>query len=87
MNAQALAAKYIENMEKTLKIAQRERGVISVSKECIEEVYGYVLAYLKDAKYFMDHEKFETSLTSIAYCEGLLDGLKLIGAVKTAPSP
>jgi hypothetical protein len=27
-------------------------------------------------------KNLETSLTSIAYCEGLLDALKLLGAVK-----
>jgi len=37
---------------------------------------------LKDAKYYKDEKKFETSLTSIAYCEGLLDALRLLGVVK-----
>ncbi len=82
MNAEGLANKYIDAMEKTLKNAKRIRGSLSVGEECIDEIYGYVTAYLKDAKYFRDQEKFETSLTSIAYCEGLLDALKLIGAVK-----
>jgi len=87
MTAEALASKYIDAMEKTLQNAQRARGAVIVGEECIDEIYGYVNAYLKDAKYFRDQKKFETSLTSIAYCEGLLDALKLIGAVKTAASP
>ena len=39
------------------------------------------LDYLADAKYYKAQGKLETSLTSVAYCEGLLDGLRLMGAV------
>ena len=82
MNAQALAEKYIEAMEKTVREMKRQRGAITVTEACVDEIIGYVTAYLEDAKYFWSQKKFETSLTSIAYCEGLLDALKLIGAVK-----
>jgi hypothetical protein len=37
---------------------------------------------LEDAKYYKDQKRFETSLTSVAYCEGLLEALRLLGAVK-----
>jgi len=37
---------------------------------------------VEDAKYYKLQKKLEVSLTSIAYCEGLLDALKLLGAVK-----
>jgi FAD synthetase len=36
---------------------------------------------LEDAKYYKALGKLETSLTSVAYCEGILDALRLIGAV------
>jgi hypothetical protein len=81
MSAQELAAKYIVAMEKTLRDVKRMAGSMSVSEQCIEEIFGYVKTYLEDAKYFLSQGKFETSLVSIAYCEGLLDALKLIGAV------
>ena len=45
------------------------------------EVLSWVTHYLDDAKYYKAQGKFETSLTSVAYCEGLLDALRLIGAV------
>ena len=83
MSAEALTSKYIAAMEKTLENLNRARGAITVNEQCINEIYGYVESYLKDAKYFQEQKKFETSLTSIAYCEGLLDALKLIGAIKT----
>ncbi len=82
MSAKELAAKYITAMEKALAQMQRKQSNIAVSEKCVDEVLGYVFAYLKDAKYFMEQQKYETSLTSIAYCEGLLDALKLFDAIK-----
>ncbi len=82
MSAEALTAKYIEGMEKTLKNMQRTMGLVSVSEKCVDEILSCIQAYLKDAKYYREGKKFETSLTSIAYCEGLFDALKLIGVVK-----
>jgi hypothetical protein len=87
MSAEALTTKYITNMEKTLKVMQNTRGVIAVSAETVDEILGYVDAYLQDAKYFLEQKQFETSLTSIAYCEGLFDALKLMGAAKLPQQP
>jgi hypothetical protein len=86
MSAEELTTKYIIAMEKTLSSMQQTKGPITVTNESINEVVNYIWAYLKDAKYFKEQKKFETSLTSIAYCEGLLDALKLISAIKTAPT-
>jgi hypothetical protein len=84
VSAQELSSKYIAAMEKTVNDMQRIRGSILVSEKSVDELLGYVTAYLEDAKYFREQKKFETSLTSIAYCEGLLDALKIIGAVKVS---
>jgi hypothetical protein len=82
MSAEELTTKYIAAMEKVLAQIQQAKGPLTVSSECVDEVFGYVKAYLEDAKYFRAQKKFETSLVSIAYCEGLLDALKLIRAAK-----
>jgi hypothetical protein len=82
MNSEALASKYIVSAEKVLKKIQRAKGDITVNEERIDNILTYVTSYLADAKYYKAQKRFETSLTSIAYCEGLLDALKLIGAVK-----
>ena len=87
MSAEELTAKYISAMEKAVKCMQRTKGTINITETCVDEIVGYVTSYLKDAKYFRDQKKFETSLTSIAYCEGLLDALKLTGAIKIASAP
>ncbi len=82
MSLEALVAKYIGSAEKVLEEIQRTKGGITVGEAGVDEILGYVTAYLEDAKYYKDQKRFETSLTSVAYCEGLLDALRLLGAVK-----
>lgn len=82
MSLEALAAKYIISAEKVLEKIQRIKGGATVTDARIDEILDYVTTYLKDAKYYKDQKKFETSLTSVAYCEGLLDALRLLGVVE-----
>ena len=82
MSGEALSSKYIASAEKVLKEMKRVKGVITVDEEGICRILGYVTNYLADAKYYKAQGNFETSLTSIAYCEGLLEALKLLGAVE-----
>ncbi|MCJ7762558.1 DUF357 domain-containing protein [Candidatus Bathyarchaeota archaeon] len=82
MSLEALASKYIVSAEKVLKEMRRVKDVITVNDESVNKIVEYATAYLADAKYYKAQKRFETSLTSIAYCEGLLDALKLLGAVK-----
>lgn len=82
MSLEALVSKYIASTEKVLKEMQRTKGSTSVAEKCVDNILGYVTAYLEDAKYYKIQKKFETSLTSVVYCEGLLDALRLLGVVK-----
>jgi len=82
MSLEAIVSKYIASTEKVLKEMQQTEGSISVAEESVDNILGYVTAYLEDAKYYKAQKRFETSLTSVAYCEGLLDALRLLGAVK-----
>jgi len=82
MSLEALVSKYIASAEMVLKEIRRVEGAIKVNEESINNIISYAADYLEDAKYYKTQERFETSLTSIAYCEGLLDALKLLGAVK-----
>jgi FAD synthetase len=54
----------------------------SLTEESVAAVLQWAADYLADAKYYKAQGKLETSLTSVAYCEGLLDALRLLGAVK-----
>jgi hypothetical protein len=82
MSLETLVSKYLVSTEKVLTEMQRVEGYITVSEECVDTIVAYATSYLADAKYYKAQKRFETSLTSVAYCEGLLDALKLLGAVK-----
>ena len=82
MSLEVLVTKYIISAEKVLKDIQQTKGAINVTEENVVKILDYVTNYLEDAKYYKAQERLETSLTSIAYCEGLLDALRLLGAVK-----
>ena len=82
MSLDALVSKYIDSAQKVLAEMQLTKDPLTIDDARVNEVVGWVKAYLEDAKYYKAQKKLETSLTSIAYCEGLLDALKLLGAVK-----
>jgi hypothetical protein len=78
--------KYIGSTEKALKEMKRAKVAVKLDEKSIDEIVAYAMAYLEDAKYYRDKQKLEISLTSIAYCEGLIDALKLMGAIKIPSS-
>ena len=82
MRLEALTKKYIGSAEKVLKELQQTKGSITVAEQDVAEVLSWAADYLEDAKYYKAQGNLETSLTSVAYCEGLLDTLRLLGAVK-----
>ena len=82
MSLEALVSKYIASAEKVLLEMQRSRGSLTINEESVSKIVDYVADYLADAKYYKAQRKLETSLTSVAYCEGLLDALRLLGALK-----
>ncbi|MDR2700366.1 MAG: DUF357 domain-containing protein [Nitrososphaerota archaeon] len=81
MSLETLTSKYITSAEFVLKTMQRNPFPLSVTEVGVSNLINYVYDYLEDAKYYKASGKLETSLTSIAYCEGLLDALRLLGAV------
>ena len=81
MSLETLVSKYLASTDRVLCEMQRVHGAITVSEQKVDEILEYVSAYLADAKYYKGQKRFETSLTSVAYCEGLLDALRLLGAV------
>jgi len=82
MSSQALLFKYIQNTERVFaQIRLRQKAEIP-SLEQVAEVVEYAKRYLSDAKYYGEKQQHETGLVSIAYCEGMLDALRLLGLVE-----
>jgi FAD synthetase len=82
MSLEKLVAKYVASAEHVLADVKFIENPPSLDAKNIRKVIEAANSYLKDAKYYSNRKKFEVSLASIAYCEGLLDALKLLGAVK-----
>jgi len=82
MSLQKLVSKYIGSAEHVLDEMKIPEKPVLLDASNVTEVADHARAYLEDAKYYREKRKFEVSLTSVAYCEGLLDALRLLGAVK-----
>jgi len=81
LSAEELASKYIDSAEHVFREMQVVKDEINVDQSKIKEAVDWAKDYLEDANYYREKKKFEVSLTAIAYCEGLLDALRLLGAV------
>jgi hypothetical protein len=81
VSLETLTTRYISMAEKVFSELKRTQTPISLTEKTVASVLSYANDYLEDAKYYKAQGNFETSLTSVAYCEGILDSLRLIGAV------
>ncbi len=82
MSLEGLVTKYVWNTERVLTQMRVIENPVTVDQEKIREIIGKAKRYLEDAKYYREKEKLETSLASVAYCEGLLDALRFLGMVE-----
>jgi len=79
MTLNELVSKYIQNSERVFTEVRVTQDPIEVDGEKGESVVETAKRYLEDAKYYQKSNRLETSLASVAYCEGLLDALRLLG--------
>ena len=82
MTLRELLSKYICNTEQVFGEMKTSETTAHISREAIENIIETAKHYLEDAKYYQERKKLETGLASVAYCEGLLDALRLLGMVK-----
>ncbi|MEM3873963.1 MAG: DUF357 domain-containing protein [Candidatus Bathyarchaeia archaeon] len=82
MSLNELVAKYIASANHVFNEITVADGCASFSMDKVKQVLELAKAYLQDAKYYRDAGKLEVSLASVAYCEGLLDALKMLGMVR-----
>jgi|GEM_PF-5989150 FAD synthetase len=55
--------------------------------EGLEEAIDWAKRYYSDAKVFAKRSDHVSALTAIAYCEGILEALRLLGLVSFSWSP
>jgi FAD synthetase len=82
MSLEKLVSKYVSSAKQVLERIEVVGTPMTVDIPAVKRVVDYARDYLRDAEHYREKEKFEVSLTSVAYCEGLLDALRLLGAVK-----
>lgn len=79
MTVRKLVERYIENAEQVFQQLEKSKRLADGKAAAVLEVAE---RYLKDAIYYRDQKRFDTALTSVAYCEGLLDALRLLQMVE-----
>ena len=82
MSIEELISRYVASAEHAFGELEVAGVCMNLEANNIKRVVEFAKAYLEDAKYYKDKKKFEVSLASVAYCEGLLDALRLLGAVR-----
>ena len=82
MSLEELVSKYMRSAERALSELKMVVDSLTISVNDVRRVVDSAKAYLYDAEYYRDRKRFEVSLASVAYCEGLLDALKMLGAVE-----
>jgi len=80
-NIKEKTLKYVLKTEKVLRELRIVDDSVSVEKRLVEEIVDEARRYFEDAKYYSRRKEYEVSLASIAYCEGLLDALRMLNLV------
>ena len=75
-----LIAKYTKGCRKVLDELKKKDTPLTITEEQIKEMLEHTERYLDDAEYYWGEQK-PVALTSVAYAEGILDALKLLGIV------
>jgi FAD synthetase len=82
MTLEELTSKYIKSCEKVAAEIKLAQDIVVLDEDKIKNIIESAKQYLSDAKYYQNKNQLETSLASVAYCEGLLDALRLLGMVE-----
>lgn len=76
-----LIEKYSKSCRMVLEELKTRDLPASITRQHVEELLRHTENYLDDAEYYSIDKK-PTALTSVAYAEGILDALKLLGIVE-----
>lgn len=73
---------YIHTLEKIFSEAILISEPFTIRDCDVKAVYDEARRYYEDSKYFQEQRDYITGLIAIAYSEGLLDALRLLGCAK-----
>ncbi|MEM4245863.1 MAG: DUF357 domain-containing protein [Candidatus Bathyarchaeia archaeon] len=74
------AARYISTVASALQSMKALKlGPAEVGQPDVARVIDSAERYLEDARFYLGEGKAVTALASVAYCEGLVDSLHLLG--------
>jgi len=76
-----LIAKYTKGCRKVLDELKNKELPRTITEEQVKEMLEHTERYLDDAEFYRSEQK-GVALTSVAYAEGILDALKLLGLVE-----
>ena len=83
MSISDLVAKYLNNTKQVFETIKTPiTNNTKLDNKKVQDVIEYARNYFEDSKYHSNQKKFEVALTSVAYCEGLLDALRLLGVAE-----
>lgn len=82
MTLEEMVSRYIRNTERVFGEIRIILSFPHPDEEKIDRIIETAKDYLEDAKYYQNNGEFETSLASVAYSEGILDALRLLGVVE-----
>ncbi len=81
--ARERAEKYVQLLESVIPTVVSNPAA-GLDEKRVERARETVTDYLKDAKYYLQEDKPTTALASVAYAEGILDCLAILGIVSVA---
>jgi len=76
-----LIAKYTQGCRKVLEEIKNKELPVTITEGQVKEMIEHTERYLDDAEYYKTDQK-GVALTSVAYAEGILDALNLLGLVE-----
>jgi FAD synthetase len=82
MTLEEMVSKYVRSSDRVFGEIKLAPSSARIEEGKIEGVVETAKRYLDDAKYYQRQDKLEIGLASVAYCEGLLDALRLLGVAE-----
>ncbi|MEE8632024.1 MAG: DUF357 domain-containing protein [Candidatus Bathyarchaeia archaeon] len=87
MKLEELVDRYIRSAKVAFREIEEKAQKKTSPEKKVLEVLQSASRYLEDAQFYRTQKNFETALASVAYCEGLLDTLRMLGLVEFQWNP